>query len=83
MSENEKLISAIEALAKKIETLKDEKSDGLLTIVELAKRWGVSESVIEQNRQAFDIPFVKIGKLVRYPLEAIKTWEKRNTKRVS
>lgn len=50
---------------------------------ELAARWGASIKMLQSHRQAGKgIPWVKIGRLVRYDLQDIEAYEK-NVRNVS
>ena len=61
---------------------------GLMTVKDLAERWGLSESEVKELiRQDTSIPFVRLGKggdlrlnwnRVRFRLEAIERWEEEH-----
>jgi hypothetical protein len=46
----------------------------------LAERLSVSPSLIEKARctGSLDIPFVRIGRVVRYPAHTVSAWVERN-----
>lgn len=51
-----------------------------LSPTQLAERWGVSTGSLANRRsQGEGVPFVKIGALVRYPLESVLAYEAENT----
>ena len=48
-----------------------------------AQMLAVSERTLWQLRQKGEIPFLRIGKLVRYPVADLEDWIARNRKRGS
>ncbi len=51
-----------------------------LTDVELAQRWNMSPKTLRNARVAGGhVPFVRIGRLVRYSLNAVLEYEQRHT----
>lgn len=59
-------------------------TDDLLTIRDLADRWGVSVDKAKEHVRRNHVPFIEIGalasvniswSLVRFKLEAVKRWE--------
>lgn len=57
----------------------DKEKCGLATEQQLSERWGVSIKKLQADRlKGEGIPFVKIGRLVRYRLEDILAYEQAN-----
>ena len=55
--------------------------DHLLTEAELACRWGVSPKTLRNARvTGSPVPFVRIGRLIRYPLSGVLAYEQRRTR---
>ena len=51
-----------------------------LTEVELAARWKMAVKTLRNSRvSGGHIPFVRIGRLVRYRLQDVEAYERRNT----
>jgi excisionase family DNA binding protein len=60
---------------------------GLMTVKDLAERWGLAESKVKKLVREKSIPFVSLGKggdmrlnwdRVRFRLEAIEQWEQEH-----
>jgi hypothetical protein len=52
----------------------------LLSTEELAERWNVSVGYLTNQRsKEKGCTYIKIGSMVRYPLEAIEAYESRNS----
>ena len=50
------------------------------TDVELARRWGMSPKTLRNARvSGSPIPFVRIGRLVRYSRETVLAYERKHT----
>ena len=50
-----------------------------LTERTLAQRWGVSVKLLQKNRYSGDgVPYVKLGRLVRYKFEDVVAFETAN-----
>lgn len=53
----------------------------LLTPQELSERWGMKpETLLVWRRESKGPAYIKIGSLVRYPLDEVEKYEKENTK---
>lgn len=53
----------------------------LLTAEELKARLGISSTIYYQLKKEGRLPpSIKLGKQVRYPVEAVEAWIKANTK---
>lgn len=48
----------------------------LLTAEQLAERWQVPKSQVYRQTREGQIPTVRIGRYVRYRLDAIEAWER-------
>jgi len=81
----EKLLKVLTELEKRFDVKEaSEKSIGLLTTEQLAKRWEVSPNKIKQMKAENKIPFIKIGDgSIRFPIKDIEAFEARNTTRAS
>ena len=57
------------------------KAEQLLTEQQLATRWGISPKTLRNTRVTGSaVPFVRIGRLIRYPLSAVLDYERRQTR---
>jgi excisionase family DNA binding protein len=50
----------------------------LLTLQDLATRWGVSPITIDRLTQNTDLPVVRIGRQKRFLLRDVETYERAN-----
>ncbi len=51
-------------------------NERLLTADELAERWQVKEAHVYRLAREGQVPCVKLGRYVRFRLEAIEAWER-------
>lgn len=60
----------------------DPQEEVFLTESRLANRWDTSPKSLQKQRlDGTGVPYVKIGRLVRYPLTEIRAYEKENLRR--
>ena len=52
----------------------------LLTKKEVAGRWQVSEKTVERRMRKDGLPYIRIGRQIRFRLSDILAWEKKNRK---
>jgi predicted DNA-binding transcriptional regulator AlpA len=58
-----------------IQTMKNNTNNRLLSRRQLAERWAVSKETLKRRERAGQLPFLKLGKVVRYWLANIEQIE--------